>query len=116
MITLAQINARYASTRTWGQYTLASRYVVGRNGHQNGRRGTAGAKLHLLRIEVVTAEAGEHKPGTYKVGQTFSTQGSCAANGQHTGVAMADLDTDKVTCQKCLRALGRIAAHLEAQS
>jgi hypothetical protein len=101
--TLAEMNAK-PFVREWCGYTLETRYAVGRSG--SSRRGTSGAKIHLLLTEVVTAKTGDHRPGTIGVGGTMSIVGVCNQNGQHNGVVMRGTDTADVTCAKCADYLG----------
>lgn len=105
--TLAELNAKPV-VREWGGYTLETRFAVGRTG--SSHRGTTGAKLHLLRTEVVIAEAGEHRAGTFRVGDTLSTQGVCNNQGQHNAVVVKGRDTDAVTCEKCAVPLAYFAS------
>lgn len=97
--TLAELNAN-PYRFTWNQYTVECTYSVGRTG--SSRRGTSGAKLHLVRTETVVAMEGDAKPGHLKVGSVFSIVGSCNQNGQHNGTTVKGKDTDAITCEKCL--------------
>ena len=83
-------------TRTWGPYTLkVTTAVIGWD------------KTHMGEIETITAETEPHKPGTYRVGDVFSSKPFCNGNGQHKGRGpRAGYDTDKVTCIKCRRYIG----------
>lgn len=108
--TLADLNANAGTRENFMGYTLEFRWAVGRNG--KSYRGQTGTKLHLLRTEVVVAEKGEHVPGTYVVGATFSVGGACGSNGQHTGVVVKGKDLADVTCEKCLKVLARMSAAL----
>lgn len=101
--TLAELNATYSYTHGWDVYTLDTFYAVG----SQSRRWTSSPKIHLLRCELVVAEAGQHKPGTYKVGDVFSAHTPCNSNGQHTGTPFKGLDTDAITCSKCLKVVDR---------
>ena len=95
--TLAEYNAS-PRRRDWCNYTLETRYAVGRTG--STRRGRTGGHMHLLRIEVVV-DVRDWKPGTIKVGDVFSIYGLCNGNGQRNGIAVDRLDTDAITCTKC---------------
>lgn len=108
MKTLLDLNAN-ATTREWGKYTLRRGYAVGRNGRQMSYRGTTGRKLHLLRTDTVIADR-DPQPRTYKVGDFFSVQGVCAANGQNTGVVVKGVEPSAVTCKRCLAALALLNA------
>lgn len=101
--TLAELNAN-PYRRDWGNYTLETRYHVGRTG--SSRRGTSGAKTHLVVADYVVAEKDGHKPGTYGVGDRFSIHGACNGNGQHNGTVLEKLDTDAISCAKCASRLG----------
>lgn len=97
--TLAQLNTT-PSTRDWGKYTVRREWAVG---SQSQRYGSS-PKTHLLRIEVVIEDR-DPQPRTYRVGQTFAAAAVCNTNGQHTGRAYPDTDTDRITCERCLRRL-----------
>jgi hypothetical protein len=99
MKTLAQFNAT-PRRHDWGKYTLETRYAVG----SQSRRWTSSPKVHLLRTEVVVEDR-DPQPGTYKLGGTFSAHAPCNSNGQHTGTVFAKLDTDAITCARCLKAV-----------
>jgi len=99
---LTDMNAKAAEkSRVWGQYTLVREYAVGTTG--STYYGKTGAKRHLLVMERVVAENGEHKPNTYKVGDLFGVNGACNQQGQHNGRPISGLDTDAVTCEKCAK-------------
>jgi hypothetical protein len=101
MKTLAELNAE-PREHVWGDtYRVRMLKKVGRA----GRRGT-GTKVHLLRTELILEELVAHKPGTYRVGQYFGVGAICSHNGQHTGQVFEHLDTDAITCRKCLDWLG----------
>lgn len=95
--TLAEYNAQ-PRRREWANYTLETRYAVGRTG--SSRRGKAGSHMHLLRLEVVV-DVRDRKPGTIGVGDVFSIHGICNGNGQRNGIVVDGLDTGAVTCTKC---------------
>jgi len=96
--TLAQINEKLGGrVRSWGKYNLLESFAVG---SQSQRYGTS-PKTHILRLEVVTEDR-EPKRGTYKLGDTLSAHALCMTNGQHTGRAYPGVDTDSITCSKCL--------------
>lgn len=117
---LSELNAAYASwlerqgaavsPERFG-LTLRREYAVGRAGQQQGRRGTAGAKLHLLSVERITAEA-EPKAGRSRVGDFFSIQGCVSSNGQFTGTVVAGAELASVNCSRCQATLVRLAAIL----
>ena len=98
MRTLAVMNENARSwNRTWGNYVLQIEYAVGRYGRY-------GTHSHLVRIERVLGEIGEHRPGTFTVGQVFSTMPICnSQRGQHGAKLFVDgyLDTQDITCAKC---------------
>jgi hypothetical protein len=100
--------------REWENYTLETSFAVGRNGNQRSYRGATGSHMHVLTVETVIGERGAHKPGTYKIGDAFSVRGMCASNGQNTGRVVAGIDTDSVTCSKCVAYLARMTAYLAA--
>lgn len=120
-ITLAELNAsletgKYGNTRQWDRYTLRTEYAVGRAGSRS-LRGTTGKYTHVIWQERVIAEQGAHKPGTYGVGQVFSSRGICInRSGQNTAQALNGVDTDKVTCPSCQKFLTRIAARLATEA
>jgi hypothetical protein len=102
--TLAELNAN-PYRRTWGDWTIETRYEVGRTG--SSRMGTSGAKVHLLIVEVVVAKEHGDKVGETKIGGKHGIVGVCNQNGQRNGREIVGYDTDKVTCTKCLARLGR---------
>jgi hypothetical protein len=101
--TLAELNAT-TDTYDWGAYTLRRESAVGSVGRYGTNKNT-GAKIHLLRIAVVVEERGTHKPGTYRVGSVFLAHAICNGNGQNVATAHKGLDTDAITCAKCLAAI-----------
>ena len=101
LLTLADLNAK-SHDRQWDRYTLRTEYVI-------GRYGRVGTHLHLVQVEVVVKEEGEHKPGTYSVGQVFSSEPLCnSRRGQHGAKPFMDKrwDTKDVTCKKCRVIIG----------
>jgi hypothetical protein len=85
-------------------YTLEQRYAVG----SQSKRWSNSPKTHLLITQRVTAADWTDGPvdrRSYKVGDTFSAYTPCNSNGQHTGTVFAKLDTDAITCTKCLKYL-----------
>ena len=104
MKTLAELNAK-PYRRNWGGWTLETRYHVGRTG--SSRYGTSGAKAHLVIAEYVVAKDGPEIAGQTKIGDVHSIRGDCNGNSQRNGTVLANLDTDAITCEKCLARLGR---------
>jgi hypothetical protein len=112
--TLAEIEAKRAAkliaiypdwtnTRTWDQYQVKSEYAVGKAGAKR-----TGSDLHLLTVDRIIGETGDHKPNTLKVGQLLSSRASCGirSNGQHTAHIIPGADTDKITCERCIKHMG----------
>ena len=91
MMTLSQLTAVIEPIRE----TLHRRYAVGKTG--SSRRGRTGDKLHLLFI----VDDDLHK-------QHFET-GVCSGRGTE----IAGLDTDAITCEKCLQWLIATSARAE---
>ena len=91
----------------WTQHT---EYAVGRNGRQRSYRGTAGARLHLLKVARVTGKPTDARTGTFEIGDARSIHGACGANGQFTGTVVAGVDLDQITCTKCLKKLAALTA------
>lgn len=92
----------------WNTLRLERGYKVGRNG--TSYRGTTGDKVHLLITEKLISRTDAQKPGQLRIGDYFSIGGVCGSNGQRTGVVFEGLDTDKVTCTKCLKYLANLSA------
>jgi len=87
----------HTRTRIWDRYTLKDVYVI-------GRYGNVGTHVHVVQTEVVVAETGEHKPGTFKVGDVFSSAPVCnSRRGQHGAQPFFNSRWDlvNVTCKKC---------------
>jgi len=95
-----QLRHGVAERQSFG-ITYTTEYAVGRCGSQNGRRGTAGAKLHLLTVERAIAVPDGSR---VKVGNAIAIRG-CNGNGQFTGVVVDGADLAAVTCEKCRRRL-----------
>lgn len=96
-------------TREWSGWTLKSEFRLGKAGGQNARRGMAGAKLHLLNVEIVLAVDDPKYAG--RVGQLHSVRGCTTGNGQMTGTVIEGLsDLSDVTCTRCRERLGRLMA------
>ena len=95
---LSEMNTgRMHNTRIWEPYTLKTVFAV-------GRYGRTGTHIHVIRMEVVVGETGEHRTGTFTVGSVFSTQPWCNSNrGQHGASPIFDSRWDlvDVTCKKC---------------
>lgn len=100
--TLAELNAN-PFRRQWGGWTLETRYHVGRSG--STRRGTSGSHLHLVLAEYVVEKNGPEIAGQTKIGGVHSIVGVCNGNGQRNATAIDNLDTDVITCTKCLARL-----------
>jgi hypothetical protein len=101
--TLSELNAA-PFRRTWGGWTLETRYHVGRSG--SSRYGTSGANTHLVVAEYVVAKDGPEVAGQTKIGGIHSIHGACNGNGQRNGTVLDKLDTDAITCTKCLKRMG----------
>lgn len=116
-MTLALLNEKLATRgKSGGTYTVEHRFAVGRNGNASSNRGTTGALVHLITVDVIVAEEGEHKPGTYKVGQNYMTQGLCFnRGGQHNATVIDGYDLDKITCPKCQKIAAHNVARAEAR-
>lgn len=118
-MTLTELNTAKASDRIEARdgvptgWTFHKSYAVGRCGSAR-RRGTAGGKLHLLRVEVVTGKPADTDRKTIKVGENYMITG-CNGNGQRTGVVVKELDTDAITCTKCHKRLAAIVASIGAE-
>lgn len=97
MKTLDELNETVRAPYVWSdKYELTCSFAV-----------IGWQKTHIGRIETITAEIGEHKPGTYKVGDVFAAAPFCNGNGQHKGHGVRNgLDTKDVTCKACLKRLG----------
>lgn len=101
------------ATRTWGNYEVEEKWMVGQVG--NAR---TGQKTHLLRatriVRVIDEEA---EKGRQTLGSQFlreqgksygeprpvylSAYGACNSNGQHVGRPFEGVGLDKIDCQKC---------------
>jgi len=82
---------------TWHNYTLKRVYAV-------GRYGRTGTHTHLVETEIVIAESGEHKPGTFVVGNVARSAPMCnSQRGQHGAQPVFDprWDLVNITCKKC---------------
>lgn len=93
----------FALQQIWGNYKTQLEYGVGMAGSKK-----TGRDIHFLTVNRIVEEIGEHKPGTLKVGQLMSSSASCGvrSNGQHTAFIIPNADTDKITCQRCIKRLG----------
>lgn len=98
--TLAELNIS-TRVRIWDCFTLKSVWKVG----SQSRRWASSPKTHLLRAEKVIATGEGWKPNMYRIGSYLSVHAVCNGNGQHTGTVYDQLDTDAITCTKCLRRL-----------
>lgn len=121
MITLEQLNAQVTAWRTvtgssdvheWSGWTLRRSYAVGKCGSQNGRRGRAGAKAHLLHVEIVEAVNEPKYAG--RVGQYHRITG-CNGNGQFTGTIVEGAELEAITCAKCKAKLALILERTAAK-
>lgn len=113
--TVEQLNAARGLQRiTGGEGWIYSReYRLGRSGGQNARRGTAGAKLHLLDVDVVIERPAAATARQHKLGAFASITGCTTSNGQYTGTVSPDAhDLAAVTCTRCKARLARILAAL----
>lgn len=100
--TLAEFNAT-AREWDWSEvYRLRDEYAVGYAGVRR-----TGTKLHVIRVERIVAELREHKPGTCRPGQVFSSAAACGSrnNGQRTAW-LTKYDTAQVTCERCIERFG----------
>ena len=98
MKTLADLNA-HVYERDWDCYRLRREWRV-------VRYGWSGSHTHIITIEIVVIERGEHKSGTFKVGDIFSSAPECnSQRGQHGGIPLMNprWDLRDVTCAKCKR-------------
>lgn len=106
--TLAELTARMNPQPTvWRNYITLRGYYVG----QAGRRRT-GEKLHLLSVTHVIDTLGPIQRQHIQMGgQTWSTA-TCGtrSNGQHTAYISEGLDTDRITCERCLKRMGWLEA------
>ena len=84
----------------WADYTITAEYRVGRRGRQ-------GAEIHLLRVWRVLADSAPDR-GRFAVGTYASVRAVCNGNGQFTGTVLEYLDTDSITCERCLKRLERM--------
>jgi hypothetical protein len=96
--TLQELNTE--SVFEWSNYTIAREYRVGRRGRQ-------GSEIHLLRVWRVMADSAP-APRRFQVGGYASISPLCNGNGQFTGSVVENLDTDSVTCQRCLAHSARL--------
>lgn len=113
--TIEQLNAARGPHRiTGGSGWIYSRELrLGRSGGQNARRGTAGAKLHLLDVDVVIERSPEATARQHKLGALASVTGCTTSNGQYTGTVIPDLhELAAVNCTRCRRRLDAILAGL----
>lgn len=89
------------STRERNNYTLESRRVIGLNGRKR-----SGTKLHVILIDKVIEDR-DPKPGTFKLGDTFSAWSICGGNfGQHGAKEIKGATLEQVTCLNCQRKIG----------
>lgn len=105
MTTITELNAAMLaaqgdkSRREWSGYVMQRELRLGKAGSQNSRyRGTAGAKLHLLDVEIVVSSPVD---GRLKPGAVFSVHGCTSGNGQHTGTVTAADELPRVDCKRC---------------
>jgi len=106
MKTLAELNAHEEIRDVRNTFTLKRSWAVG----SQSRRWASSPKVHLLRIDRVIATGTEWKPGFYRVGQVYRASAPCNGNGQHTGTVAERLDTDAISCTKCLKRLAELSA------
>jgi hypothetical protein len=78
-------------------------YAVG----TQGRSGT-GTKIHLLTTYIITESDDKKQIGKYRV-----VDAECNGNGSHNGRIEASLDTEHITCSKCLKKLEAISKFRE---
>lgn len=102
--TLAEFNASPTESE-WGPGIYRLRRLIGVG--KAGRRGL-GRELHVVRYSTIVAELREPRPGAMRLGATFSAHAACGtrSNGQHTARVLPGLDTDRVTCERCLKRFG----------
>jgi len=116
MENLSSLNSRsYTRTQNFRNndgtgvvYTLSVEFAVG----SQSRRWTGSPKTHILKVErIISAEwVGQVDSRSYKVGQNFSVYAKCNTNGQHTGTEYKGVDTDAITCERCLEIMGETVA------
>jgi hypothetical protein len=112
---LVELNAAHPPTfREWMGWTLRREYAVGRAGRQNARRGTMGAKSHLLMVEVIVS-VGDDAKYADRVGELHRVRGCTSSNGQFTGTVVKGAELAGITCKRCLSKLAELAAVRRAQ-
>ena len=114
--TIDQLNAALGArpARSWQGWTEHRELRLGRAGQQNKRRGTAGAKLHLLDVTVVDSKPADARPNSFAVGAVSSVRGCTTSNGQFTGTVIPDLvNLDAVNCERCRRRLDALLAQVK---
>lgn len=111
--TLAQLNEGLSDTTRGDHhgYTTTMHYAVGRSGHRN-----SGSHSHLVKVQLIVAELGEHKPGTLKIGDALGTYSPCNTNGQHIAREIKGYDTDVISCTKCIKVLDRMAELIQKET
>lgn len=89
---LQEINDREQEHQSPAGHSYRFSYAVGRGA---GRK-NMGSETHLIRI---THRSDSDRP---------SYHATCHSNGQQTGWPIDNLDTDRVTCSKCLKTLEKL--------
>jgi len=113
--TIGELNAALGVrvSPSWQGWTEHRELRLGRAGQQNARRGTAGAKLHLLDVDIVIAKPADASKHSHKVGAYSSVRGCVSSNGQYTGVVVEGaVDLAAVDCTRCRRRLDALLAKL----
>lgn len=95
--TLTEMNQNTTRKERFGMI-LERRFAVGKLGY----KGT-GTKVHLLETEVVIDSADSTR---WSNGEVISANSFCNGRGQQNSSKREELDTDRVTCQKCLKIIG----------
>lgn len=98
MKTLAEMNTS-PKVYPWSGYTIRTEFAVGRVG-----RARSGTKLHLVICSYVVTVPNDG--GRMRVGDLHAAHTPCNGNGQHIAQPINGLDTDAITCQKCVSAIG----------
>jgi hypothetical protein len=95
-----KVNENGDVVRDWKSGTTVKVvYGVGQSGFRR-----SGDKLHLIIAEIVLTPGTDAngKPTRLRPGDVLAARSPCNGNGQHKGSLILGLDTDRITCQKCL--------------
>ncbi len=110
--TIAQINeslkanGRDIGTAFGGDYETAIRFEV--LSFYKGNKVHAGFTTIATGINI---PEGDRQPNAIKVGGTVSYSPMCNGNGQRVGQRHPNLDTDTITCKKCIKQTEAIESH-----